>query len=56
MMRKIIQITSMAAPACNHHPIFMNVIALCDDGTVWSGEWSFGEFTWTIVPKIPGAE
>ena len=53
MKRKIIQITSMAAPGTDQHPIFINVVALCDDGSVWSGEWSCGQFTWTRLLDIP---
>ena len=49
-MRKIIQITTLAQPSGPDWNAWMEVRALCDDGTVWVTE---NGGPWIQMPPIP---
>lgn len=54
-MRKVIQISAIHIPNENKEPTM--VFALCDDGTMFSGEWCYmGSFDWIELPSIPQPE
>lgn len=50
-MRKVIQITSASKTTDGNLPY---LIALCDDGTLWRMQFTFGEETgWTQITPVP---
>ena len=49
-MRKIIQI-SVVSPGS-----ILGLVALCDDGTVWSYHFVKNRLTWEMLPDIPQAQ
>lgn len=53
-MRKVIQISNSVAPACGYHQEYNQVIALCDDGTMWELLSDNGK--WMQLPPIPQQE
>jgi hypothetical protein len=57
-MRRAIQIAVAAAP-CEPtvHPAFIEIVALCDDGAIFTGTGSAnGELSWQQLPPIPQPE
>ena len=57
-MRKVIQIAVAAAPSePSVHPAFVEIVALCDDGVMFTGTGSAtGELKWNQLPPIPQTE
>ena len=57
-MRKAIQIAVAAAPCePTAHPSFVEIVALCDDGAIFTGTGSTnGELKWQQLPPIPQPE
>lgn len=47
--RKVVQIEAMP-----HHPNYLNLAALCDDGTIW--EFCNNDKRWRRIPDIPQDE
>jgi hypothetical protein len=57
-VRKAIQISVAAAPCePTAHPEFVEIVALCDDGAIFTGTASTnGKFEWQQLPPIPQPE
>ncbi len=53
MPRKIIQISACGVPDTDTAYGYQLVFALCDDGTLWSIDYTVTEPNWKPVPPIP---
>jgi hypothetical protein len=65
MTRKIIQITSHSSREVSHygdsgeeiHAFFENIIALCDDGSLWlieqNNAGTYWQHKWDMLPPVP---